>query len=328
MSEELVQAGGSVVIGDNPPVSMQLVQSIYNDITGKTEKIHKNLKEKHNISFEDVEQLDLKIQQLFEQYNIVSRNCHVTVFYKSDTKERFSTFERFKMFNSSSSSACENLSLEYDFYVVLPQSKKGQAYKVTVNLHSTVAFSLKTDDDGGPLFQIYRLMGMSSGSVSIEYVDYTVANTFLNTIMDWYKTVDKSTTSKTLKRIQKYTYYFSDVFSALFIIATTVGMVSSANLLIQSDVNIASLFGYIVPAFAALHLASLLGGRIGSYVEMKLDSLQSASTLNFTKGDKQALSLWQKEQRQNKWSLSVSLASYVFLGLASTFMEKIIEYLI
>tara|TARA_R110001592_G_C13044445_1_gene739594 strand:+ start:809 stop:1237 length:429 start_codon:yes stop_codon:yes gene_type:complete len=118
-----------VNIGDNLPVSMKIVQSIYNEITGKTERLSQTLRNNHDITFNDLKQLNIKIRQLYEQYNVVSKNCAVTVFHVNDCKEQFSSFERFEIYDSSNTSPCENVRLEYNFLIVLPGTQKAQPYK-------------------------------------------------------------------------------------------------------------------------------------------------------------------------------------------------------
>ena len=57
-----------VSLGDGAMVSMQMVQDVYNEITGKTENISKSYRLHHKTLLVDLEQLNIKIHQLYEQY--------------------------------------------------------------------------------------------------------------------------------------------------------------------------------------------------------------------------------------------------------------------
>jgi len=54
-----------VSLGDGAMVSMQMVQDVYNEITGKTENISKSYRLHHKTSLVDLEQLNIKIHQLY-----------------------------------------------------------------------------------------------------------------------------------------------------------------------------------------------------------------------------------------------------------------------
>ena len=87
--------------GDNNVVSMQVVQDIYNEITGKSEELTKGYSNPIQVSFEDIIQLNYKITQMYEQYNISSNSCTVTVYHSKDQKQVFSSFERFTLYDRS-----------------------------------------------------------------------------------------------------------------------------------------------------------------------------------------------------------------------------------
>ena len=79
MNQEIVERneGGEnpkVTIGDGQMVSMQIVQGIYNEITGKTEKIIKSYQIHHKATQQDLIQLNLKIHQTCEQYHVIEKN--------------------------------------------------------------------------------------------------------------------------------------------------------------------------------------------------------------------------------------------------------------
>ncbi|MBY3220279.1 hypothetical protein [Rhizobium laguerreae] len=54
-------------------VSMQILQDIYSKVTGKKETISKTINENHKTTFEDLENLNIRILQICEQYHIVQK---------------------------------------------------------------------------------------------------------------------------------------------------------------------------------------------------------------------------------------------------------------
>jgi len=120
--------------GNSQLVSMQLVQDVYNEITGKTEEITKGYKPDYIIKIEDISQLNTKITQLYEQYYIQSSNCSVTIYYEEDQKQVYTSFERFMLYDSSQLSPTESILLTYEFMIVLPKTKRVQTYSLSVRI--------------------------------------------------------------------------------------------------------------------------------------------------------------------------------------------------
>src|SRR5262245_41541221 len=113
MSEnsELGTTGDVAIIGEEPgsgrPVSMTDLQAIYNEITGKSEERSKHYNSAYRVSFTDLEQLHSKLEQACEQYSVESKTISVTIYHLDDTKETFSSFDRFRLYNKSSTSPVE-----------------------------------------------------------------------------------------------------------------------------------------------------------------------------------------------------------------------------
>lgn len=99
MANDIIDAGSStadvqVDLGGGQRASMQAVQHIYNQITGRSEQLTRLYTINHSTGFDDLGQLNAKICQLYEQYNIVSQNCSITLLHVDDQKQTFSSFER------------------------------------------------------------------------------------------------------------------------------------------------------------------------------------------------------------------------------------------
>ena len=99
--------------GNDQPVSFQLMQSIYNEITGEKEELSKSIKLPFRIEMDDLQQLNIKFQQFKEQYNIINENSSITILYENDTKEVFSSFDRFLFFRYKI-----NLSISFGFILL------------------------------------------------------------------------------------------------------------------------------------------------------------------------------------------------------------------
>jgi hypothetical protein len=191
MANEIIPSGSDpdaqVDVGGKY-VSMQTVQHIYNELTGRSEELARSYTINHCTSFEDICQLNIKICQMYEQYNIASKNCSVTIYHVDDQKQTFSSFERFEMYDRTTPSPVENLRLEYNFLIILPQVKKPQSYQIEINIHSRAAIvqRAKKENPLPPGFFL-AVLAERTARMKIKYIDYTVARNFQLAIDSWFK---------------------------------------------------------------------------------------------------------------------------------------------
>lgn len=201
-----------VTVGEDNQVSMQLLQDIYNEITGKTEKLTKRIRTNHQSTFDDICQLNMKITQLYEQYQIVSSNCTVTLFHISDAKEKFSSFKRFKVHDSTSLSAVENIRLKYSFLIVLPKTKRPQSYDIEIDISSRAAIHQRSELETGISKRLMLFFAPWTGLIEIEYVDYTVARNFLVAIEHWFNALPQGKSIPGIFLLKQYSEYFPFLF--------------------------------------------------------------------------------------------------------------------
>lgn len=119
------RSAGTVLVGDDQqPVSIQIIQDIFKELTGKNEVLSENFSKPYQIEFADIENLYYRLGQTFEQYNVKSTNFSATVYYVDDTKDELRSFERLKFQNVASPSPVESLFIKYDLLILPPDYKR------------------------------------------------------------------------------------------------------------------------------------------------------------------------------------------------------------
>jgi hypothetical protein len=292
MSKEILDPsipndGNTVDLGGGQLVSMKAVQQIYSEITGRTESLERAHKTNHSISFDDLCQLDAKITQLYEQYNIVTRNHSVTLFHLDDQKQTFSSFERFKLFDRTTLSPVENVRIEYNFLIVLPQMRKPQSYEIEVNIHSRAAMMKRANGDVGLRnTMFYEFLSPNTAHMEIKYVDYTVARNFQGAIDGWFKALPEQETGWLLKPLKKLTGYYIFAFRLLLVTAFLVTCyVHFSAALAQLVSSQTALFQAAAITFGGMLLMSIVSGKIGSVAAESVKRIQCISYVNLTRGD-------------------------------------------
>jgi hypothetical protein len=321
-------AGDIAVVGESSrstQISLQTLQSIYNELTGKTEQVGKSYSKSYQIDFSDLEQLHLKISQACEQYNVVATNMSATVFYLDDTRDQFSSFDRFKLHNSGSTSQVESVFLRYHILVVLPKTKATQAYTISVRIASRMTISKKMAKEFyGAMPAIFKMMGNRVAVVDIEYVDYMLARNFLNIVDGWFNGLKTATTIPLLNWLQarshkfpQYFAFFASLLTSILIIVALPNFVSEA----AKFEKFGFFSGLSLIIVYCVNFASKQGG---SFAENALDRYSELSYLKLTKGDDRAIDEAKGENRISLWktalALVVPIASSAIAKIASVYL--------
>jgi len=299
----------AVSIGNGQLVSMQVVQDVYNEMTGKTEKLSKSIKSNHKTKFEDVEQLNTKVHQLYEQYNILENNCNITLYHIDDCNEVFSSFERFRLYDKSSLSAVENIRLQYNFLILLPKSNRPQTYTLEINIHSRSAIRKKSEKEHGLSKRIMNIVSSRTAVIEIEYIDYTVARNFMVTIQHWFEALDSTERNKVVEIIQDHTH--SIVFSFKYISALFILTYFYLNheSWLQSAMSIELIFKLSILCFGSVFILSGIAARLGITLARSIENIHPMSYLKLNRGDDKAILCLQKS---NKKSIAKVLLSVLF----------------
>lgn len=312
-----------VVVGSNgacdTPVSFQVLQNIYNEITGKREELEKSYRNPFQLTYDDLEQLNIKINQMYEQYNIKSSNCSVSVIYNKDTKETFSSFERFKLINVKSLSETERIVINYNFLVILPKICRPQSYEIEIGLVSKISMSKSMPSPIRSRLGLLKFMLGTTAHVSIKYVDYLVARNFQDVIDEFIKGLKSSKQNSVLKFIIEKSqwvptltkYGMSILF--LYLITSTISNYIPPE---STDLNYFGIF--ILTTLFILFCAYRVGFSLGRVVEDSLDEYQDISYICLTRGDE---NLIEEIINNNKKKIIKGIAAIVLtfcLGIGSS----------
>jgi hypothetical protein len=310
--------------GDNPlKVSLQTVQGIYNEITGKTEQIGRGFEVSFQIEFADIEQLHLKMMQLCEQYNICSSNHSVTIYYSEDNKEQFSSFERFRLYNKNNPNPVESLVIKYNFLIILPQVNKPQSYTVTVKLASRVAIIKKLQQDVPTSVSVFRVMGSRTALITVDYVDYLVARNFVDTFDVWTKTLTKSDLPVWLLGIQRHSHHMPSILRYAIMIVLTVIIAKRIPAWIPpASTDLGNLGLVLFLVLTTTIFCAELGKSIGRFLERSLDDLSGISYLKLTRGDELLVSEAAAENRWIKIKVAIGILGSFLLGVLSSIVAN------
>ncbi|MCW5213408.1 hypothetical protein VU04_10920 [Desulfobulbus sp. TB] len=324
LSEEQMVVVGSKTAGETP-VSFQVLQDIYNEITGKREELEKSFRNPFELELADLEQLNIKINQMYEQYNIQSSNCSITVVYNKDTKETFSSFDRFKLLNSNSASQTERLVIKYNFLVILPKVKRPQSYEIEINISSKIALSSSIPNQIKGSFGVLKLFIGLTANVSIKYVDYLVARNFQDVIFEFLNGLTLAEQNVILKQLIRNSHWVPRVFKySMSILSLYFASTSTLKFIPVDSGTLNELGSYLLISSFIVFLSYRVGHTLGRIVEDSLDEYQEISYIKLTKGDEKLI---KKAKKQNKRKIiigCIATLSTLLLGILSSIIAHYI----
>lgn len=309
----LIQAGSG-------QVSIQQFQHIYNLITGKSEEITKNSAKAIRLDVDDLVQLDTKIQQMLEQFNLVGQTASYTCYYDNGEKEVFSSCERFSLQAGSSNQTTESIYFKYRFAILLPQLKKPQNYTVTIRALNRLE-ALKKMLRGAP-------MGMPRGMINffnaktielkVEYIDFAVSRSLMATLDGWLNSLDETPETPILKLLRSISHYFAPALQYTGLIFLTIGLMNQLPAIFTNIDDYAGLSKYLILIALTYFGTWKLLGALGHWVENAVDSTFEISYINITRGDEKAK---QAACKSNKLDIIKAALGGAISGTASILVK-------
>lgn len=273
-------------------------QNIYNSITGKTEALSDIFKDNHLINYGDIENLYSKIIQILDVKDVVAKSLNIVIYHCNDKKESFTSYERFSLYNTSTVSPVENIYLNVDFVLRIPETSNVENYSIKINLHSRIGQSSKDRKSGNYIPGFMSLFRNRTGNYRIEYVNYVIAREIDAGIKEWYDGLEKSKSNSLMKFLREK----SDWIPPSFQIFSIIFMAFSIYFIWSSPFN---KYSENVPLFMCILIgfilvAQILSHKIGEATEMAIDSTFSLSYVKLNKGDEKAISAY-KKQNSKGW---------------------------
>ncbi|WP_133819854.1 hypothetical protein [Tahibacter aquaticus] len=315
--------GDLAVVGQGTPheskVSIQVLQNIYYELTGKSEDVSKAYSDPFQIEFSDLEQLNYRVTQCCEQYNVRASSCSATIFYVKDSKETFSSFDRFRAFNAGNSSSVESVLIAYDFMILLPKVGTIQNYNLSVRLSSRIA--VEGQMAKGMLIDVprmFRTFGARTAIVSVKYVDYIVARNLLDTVDSWLDSVPKESASRLWKSVVRKSHYIPLISRYFVGIVAALIAIEYSGLFVKSDATIRDGASFVVASLVGIFAFYRLAFHIGRAAESSLDRWSELSYLSLTAGDKAAI---RSARAENSKSVLVAILKFVG-AMSSSILAK------
>jgi len=317
----------SVRVGESSSlVSVKVYQDVYHQVTGRTEQIRKRYSQNLLIELSEIEQLHHKIMQLCDVHKIVARNEIVSVFHEKERKEQFTSFERFRAYNSNAPSPTVNVVLKYNFSIIPAGLDKPQEYVVTIRLTSRVAMLQQIESEAPPFVRgrVFGFMAGNTAEVTVDYADYIVARGFLEAFDEWVRGCKSEPDVSWITLLQHWSHQIPKAAKLIAATATMVFALQASPAFITSATDPQIWARFLILFGGGFYLITSLAGTAGSMIEDAIDSFTVISYLNLNKGDRKLIDGFSKRKARVRLKFILGCVLTLVLGFASSQIAEII----
>lgn len=311
-----------VIIGENNTlVPYKVYQDIYHQITGRTEQIKKRYSENLQIDITEIEQLHYKIMQLCGVHKVVGKNETISIFHVKERKEQFTSFERFKLYNTNTSSPTFNVVLKYNFSIIPSGLQKPQEYVITIRLTSRVTLLGQLEKDMPPFMRgaFANAVSSNTAEISIEYADYVIARGFLEAFDEWINGCDSVPNSIILTWLRKWSHIIPKILQVVIVmIIAWYGLQTISDYFAKSEMLGEALSRFFIIYSAATIVLLILAKETGGMIEDTIDSYPTLAYLKLNKGDEKMIKAFSRRRSVLIIKFLISSVLTIVLGLIGT----------
>lgn len=297
----------------------QQFQTIYHKITGKKEQIRKYYSEPYQINFKDIEDLHFKILQAAEPYPIAAHNESVTLVYIDDSNPVLSSFQKFKIQSSAGNTPIKSITLEYNIAIKATQSNDINSYTIKVDIASGIAIFSEIKKEV-PKF-VWRDLGFRTGKCTVEYVDYAIAQNFINVINAWFEGRGQAPKRKILDWVQSKSQYIPRICRSLLFIACIIGIYKAVDTQLFILTGFAEIAKFMLYASATVFSFMEIGWFLGKAIESSVDEIWKISYVRLNDGDDRLI----KEVQDANQSCALNTAYQLLVFLLLTIVSVLIK---
>lgn len=324
------EEGSQVILGDESSqqaMSFKLAQAFYNELTGKSERVKEEFNSAFILTMDNVQQLHHRIIQSTAQYNVASANASFSVEYLNDSSERFSSIERFMAHAGAKGLAIEEVDISYSLLVILPQTNKPQEYRINIRLISRCAKVEKMKEEIKDLpvsIPLWQFEGKLTCRASIDFVDITVANSFMSVIKSWTDCLEVTEMNFALKKIRPLSKFFPAACQYGLLAAGTYYTYGAIEPYFETPTPELTT-KFVLFAILMNFILLKVGRFIGNKAERHLDQIYQPSYINFSGADVKLAKGSSSSVRTNV-TLSVSyIVLTLVLGVAASSIANLIS---
>jgi len=317
----------SICVGDgSSSVSIKIYQDIYHQVTKRTEQISKRFNENLKINFSEIEQLHHKVKQICDIHNIVASNEIVTIFHEKERKEQFTSFDRFRNYNSNATNHTVNVVLKYNVSIIPAGLNKPQEYVITIRLNSRVAMLEEIESHAPPFIRgsVISYLTEDTAVITIDYADYVIARGFLEAFEEWIRGCDKESNNHWLKLLKRWSHLIPEITKITVAFTILMYALQSVPNFFSTAQTYETGARFLIFFSGGFYLITNFAKNTGKIIENAIDGFSTISYLDLNKGDSNLIKKFIIRKRNVVIKFFSGCLLTIFLGFISSQIAELI----
>lgn len=302
-------------------ISPQLYQHIHGLITRRKEEHKKDYSTAIALEIKDIQQLDFKIRQILEQYEVLAATSSFTAYYHNDEKKNHSSIDSFIYTATTSNNVTQSVVIEYSISIMLPAIKQPQNFTIDITVTNRMAAVKKILLEAGLASKYLHIFTRDTVELRIEYIDYAICRNFSTAIDEWVNSLTCIEQNKIISFAKKHSDLIVPTSINITMAAIFLGLFTYLPNQISSA-SIPAIIKYLVSCSATLFGGYALSRAIGRWIDKKLGQHYEMSYLRISRGDEKEISL---AAAKNKNEIIKSIIGGVASGAAATALKFLVS---
>ncbi len=217
---------------------------------------------------------------------------------------------------------------QYEFLVILPQTRKPQSYSLEIRFISRIAFSkrMRSEFIGSPP-RFFLGFGRRTINIEIRYIDYNVARTFVAAIDEWTRGLTTSQYQSGMKWLQSKSHIMRKILEFLIVIFVMYQIGRVIPHFVTHTSDLLAFADFTLAAVACVYVAYFAAGFIARFIEASVDDIAPIAYISISKGDARDIEEFTKRNKRNKWKIFGGLlGTLLFSVLIEVTAILIVEY--
>lgn len=296
-------------------MTFQEYQSVYSELTKKTENLERKYQKTFQLNKTHLAHLHDVLKDTFSQYSIIDLNTNLVVYQSDKTKKQYSSIEHFLKV-STLTKAIENIDLEFNLLIQLPNIQQKQNYKISISLVSDL-IAFENIRMNIPV-EFADLIEKNNISIKIDYVDYIIAKSILHSFDGWVDDISlRDSKLITFLSGWRNSIATSVRYSIVLISLLLIYFKVPAYISVQNP-NMQILVKYLLMSAILFYIADKTGLFLRNFIVRNLAYLQNFSTIVLTPEDEKNLADYQRKTIYRIISIFTTVALTIIYGVISS----------
>ncbi|MDY0008070.1 MAG: hypothetical protein RBS08_00035 [Bdellovibrionales bacterium] len=298
--------------------TQERVQEIYERLTKRPLLKQQKYNKPFQFTFEQINQLHMRIVQKAESHMADLRTLEVTVSYLKDGGTRFNSLDDFLRHSKSNQEAIKNIELLYHFIFPARDGVGVKTAEVTIDLYSLIAVNAEIKDQ--QFFLDFFGFFDNSASIRIEHDSYPIAESFVSVFDKWIQVLPTGEVNKIYNWLSRR-INFVRLLSAILVLGCFPMIMAFMPYPVVAVLDFKMFCVYGAAVFSAVFVGARVSDLFSEYILKDLKTIWPLGYIRITDGDEKLIrSVEEKNRKSTFFTVKGLLPKFFLMTLSTVYM--------